>query len=259
MRYGICAGVESCSIISDAGYDYIELSVAGDLNPDISDADWLPMQRKIEQMPLVPEAFNSFVRSGHIVGEDVDEERLKRYVSTALARASEVGGSIIVFGSGGARQIPEGYSLEMAHLQIVRFLQICADASEKTGVTVVIEPLCSKECNNINLVSEGAKLAREINRQGVRNLADTYHMEMEGEPLLSIEESADVLAHVHTADTKRLAPGTGTYDHTELFRSLARANYSNRISIECNWENALPERAYSALQHLKACNEGSTA
>ena len=86
----------------------------------------------------------------------------------------------------------------------------------------------------------------------------SIHIQMEGESNNAIEESADVLAHVHTADSKRLAPGTGTYDHSAMFRSLARAKYNNRISIECNWEDALADRAYSALQHLKGCNEGIT-
>ena len=251
MRFGVCAGIETAEALAEAGYDYIELSVAGDLVPDGDAAAWSEKRKDIAAMPLLPEAYNSFVRSGKIVGPDADFDRLRRYVMTALTRAAEVGGAVIVFGSGGARQIPDGFPKAEADRQMRDFLHLCGEASTETGVAVVIEPLCKSECNNINLVSEGAAWARTIALPGVRNLADTYHMEREEEPLAAIIESADVLAHVHTADTGRFAPGTGTYDHAALFAALKSANYDDRLSIECNWNGKFAEQIGPALAHLK--------
>ncbi len=250
MRFGVCCSAAEAPLIASAGYDYIELAVAADLRPDDSDADWAPIYRQLEAMPLRPEAFNSFVRTGKIVGPDADLERLTRYVFTALNRAKLVGGEVIVFGSGGARNIPADWPLAEANTQLGRFLTICAEASAKTGVKVVIEPLCRAECNIINLVSEGASLARLYN---VWNLADTYHMEAESEPLQAIIDSADCLAHVHTADTGRYAPATGEYDHTAMFKALAAAGYDTRLSIECGWQNHFSEQIGPALSHLKRC------
>ena len=251
MRFGVCAGIETAEALAEAGYDYIELSVAGDLIPEEDDAAWAEKRRAIAAMPLLPEAYNSFVRSGKIVGPDANFDRLRRYVATALTRAADVGGAIVVFGSGGARQIPGVYPQAEANRQMRDFLNLCGEASAKTGVVIVIEPLCKSECNNINLVSEGAEWARTIALPGVRNLADTYHMECENEPLSALVESADVLAHVHTADTGRLAPGTGIYDHAALFAALKSANYDARLSIECNWNNQFNEQLAPALAHLK--------
>jgi sugar phosphate isomerase/epimerase len=243
--------MDKASLLSAAGYDYIELSVAGDLIPEESESVWAEKRRQIDALPLPVEAFNSFVRTGKIVGPEADFARLERYVFTALSRAAQVGAKIIVFGSGGARQIPEGVSKETAEAQLLKFLALCADASEKTNVTVVIEPLCKAECNHINLVSEGARLARIINRVGVQNLADTFHMEADGEPLSAILDSADCLAHVHTADTDRRAPATGSYDHAALFRALKSANYDQRVSIECSFTDFAAEIG-PALAHLKS-------
>ena len=251
MRFGVCAGIETAEALAEAGYDYIELSVAGDLIPDEDGAAWAEKRKLIAAMPLLPEAYNSFVRHGKIVGPNADFARLRRYVGTALTRAAETGGAIVVFGSGGARQIPDGFPQAEADQQMRDFLSLCGEASAQTGVVVVIEPLCRAECNNINLVSEGAGWAREIGLVGVRNLADTYHMERENEPLAAIMEGADVLAHVHTADTGRLAPGTGTYDHPALFAALKSANYDARLSIECNWNGKFAEQIGPALEHLK--------
>jgi sugar phosphate isomerase/epimerase len=258
MRFGVCAGVDRVSLLAGAGYDYVELSVAGDLVPDEDDAVWADKRRAIEAAPLRPEAFNSFVRTGKIVGPDADPGRLRRYVRTALARAAQVGGKIIVFGSGGARNVPEGFGRAAAERQIRDFLGYCADASDETGVVVVIEPLNQAESNILTTVAEGAKVARGVNRPGVRNLADTYHMEKDGEPLDAIVESADVLAHVHTADTGRFAPGTGSYDHVALFRALAAAGYDARVSIECQW-NDFEREVGPALRHLKDAHAAVTA
>jgi sugar phosphate isomerase/epimerase len=253
MRFGVCAGIDKAGLLADAGYDYIELSVAGDLVPDAGEEAWAPQRRAIDAMPLRPEAFNSFVRAGKIVGPEADPARLRRYVDTALDRAAAVGGKIIVFGSGGARQVPEGFGRDAAERQIREFLGVCADAAERTGVVVVVEPLNTSECNIINTVAEGAEYVYGVARPGVRNLADTYHMEKDDEPLSAIVDFADVLAHTHTADTGRFAPGTGSYDHVAFFRALEAANYDARLSIECTWKEFAQEVG-PALAYLRAAH-----
>lgn len=259
MRFGVCAERDKTALLAETGYDYIELSVAADLDPEGLDAaDWAARRREIAALPLVCESFNSFVRTGKIVGPEADPDRLRRYVDTALERAAEVGGKIIVLGSGGARNVPEGYSRETARRQLLEFLTFCADASDKTGVVVVIEPLRSGESNVLNTVGDGAEYVRTLNRAGVRNLADTYHMEAENEPLDAITASRDVLAHVHTADTGRRAPGTGTYDHAALFQTLAAAGYQERVSIECSWDDFAAQIG-PALAHLRRCQQSARA
>ncbi|HZO89987.1 MAG TPA: sugar phosphate isomerase/epimerase family protein [Chthonomonadaceae bacterium] len=253
MRFGVCAGIEAAKPLAEAGYDYIELAAAGDLIPNEDDAAWARKRQAIEAMPLLPEAFNSFIRTGKIVGPEANPTRLRRYVETALTRAAQVGGKVIVFGSGGARNIPDGFPREQAERQLLDFLGYCADAYDRTGVLVAVEPLNRGESNILNSVREGAELVRRIGRPGVRNLADTYHMEWENDPLEAIAASADVLAHTHTADTGRYAPGTGTYDHVAFFRALRQAGYDARLSIECIWRNFAAEIG-PALAHLKAAH-----
>lgn len=258
MRFGVCAGADKAAALHEAGYDYIELSVAGDLIPDEDDAAWAQKRRVLEAMPLVPEALNSFVRTGKVTGPEADFDRLERYANTALARAAQVGGKIIVFGSGGARSVPDGFSHDEASHQLIRFLNLCADASEKTGVVVVIEPLNKLESNIFNTVSEGADYVRRVNRPGVRNLADTYHMEKDDEPLSAIVQSGDVLAHTHTADSGRRSPGTGTYDHAAFFRACREAGYDERVSIEGGWDD-FPTQIAPALAHLKKAYAAANA
>jgi len=261
MRFGVCTEIGYAPLLARSGYDFIELSVSGDLMPESDESTWTAKRNEIEGMPLPVEVFNSFVRIRKIVGPNVDREGLYAYVNRAFSRAAQVGGSLIVFGSGGARAIPDGWPAEQAHRQMIDFLNCCARVFEKTGIKVAIEPLCRAECNMINLVSEGAALAREVASPGVMNLADTYHMEAETEPLTAIIANADVLAHAHTADTGRLWPGSGGYNHTALFAALGQASYDKRLSIECSWDGGIEEHAAPALAYLKEsltrarCNE----
>lgn len=251
MRFGVCVGVDRAPLLAQVGYDYIELSCAGDLVPDDDDAVWATHRAQIEAMPLRPEAFNSYVRTGHIVGPEADFERLERYVHRAAERAAQVGGAVIVFGSGGARRVPDGYDRELARKDLIRFLNFGADAYEKTGVVVAIEPLNQGECNILTTVREGADYVQAVNRPGVRNLADTYHMEKDGEGLDAVLETGAVLAHTHTADTGRNAPGTGEYNHEALFRALKTVGYDDRMSCECRWEGDFGEAIAASLAHLR--------
>ena len=251
MRFGVCTGSDKAPAVAAAGWDYLELGAASELIPEADEATWAAKRAQLLALPLVPEAFNLFVpRHLRITGPEADFAGLERYVPTALARAAEVGGKVIVFGSAGARNVPEGFPHPEAEAQLLRFLGLCADASEKTGVIVAIEPLNTGESNIIHRVEEGARLARRINRPGVRNLADTFHMEHNSEPLEAIIASGDVLVHAHTADTSRKAPGTGVYDHVALFRAFQAAGYDARLSIECSFTDFASELE-TALAHLK--------
>jgi sugar phosphate isomerase/epimerase len=250
MRFGVCEVSDKAAQLAAAGYDYIELGAGSELVPDQDEAAWNEKRRVLESLPLPCEAFNLFIRGIRITGPDADPAAQERYAHTALARAAQVGGKLIVFGSGGARRVPDGYPREQAEAEILRFLGFCADAYEKTGVMVVVEPLNTRECNIINSVAEGAEYVRRINRHGVRNLADSYHMEMDGEPLDAIVKDGDILAHAHTADTGRVAPGQAGYDHVALFRAFRAAGYDARLSVECNWKDFSAEIG-PALDHLK--------
>ena len=261
MRIGVCASPEKAKVLADAGADYIEMSVRDVLMPDADAGTWAAKRAEIEALPLPAEAFNLFLPGDlKIVGDNADFERAARYVFVALERAAQVGASVIVFGSGGSRTVPEGYPREIARTEISRFLRICAEASDKTGVIVAIEPLNVTECNIINSVGEGAEYVNACAVPGVRLLADSYHMEKDNEPVSEATKYGALLAHTHTADTGRFAPATGTYDHKAFFAALRAGGYNGRpsparrVSIESNFRDFDAEVA-PAIAHLRRAAE----
>ena len=245
MKFGCCAPIENAEAVYRAGFDYLEAGVTS-LIPDEDDASFAPILEKYQASPIPVSAFNLFLpRDLKIVGPEIDHARLERYVSRALQRIQMIGATIAVIGSGGSRNVPEGFSREQAAEQIIHFLKLVADAAEQTDVTIAIEPLNRKESNIINSVAEGVTFARQVNRPSIRVLADFYHMDEDGEPLTEITANQDWLAHIHVADTGRLAPGTGSYPYAEFVDQLRQSGYNGMVSVECRWNDFEAEAAPS--------------
>jgi len=250
MQFGCCAPIDKAGEVQAAGFDYLEAGVVS-LIPDQDEAAFAPILAQYQAAPLPVKAFNLFLpRDLKIVGPEVDEARLKRYVKRAVARVRQVGASLAVFGSGGSRNIPDGFPRSEGVKQIVYFLQVVAAEAAEANVVIAIEPLNRKESNVINSVAEGVELARQVNQPSIRVLADFYHMAEENEPLSHLVEYQAWLAHIHVADTGRLAPGMGQYPYQEFVAGLDQAGYEGLVSVECRWNDFAAE-APRAVEFLR--------
>jgi len=252
MQFGVCTGIENAETARAAGFTFIEPTVRS-LH---GSKDFSVIQAAHAAAGLPTPTFNVFVPGDlKITGPDVDLAKLQVYVAESLRRVSALGGSLVVFGSGGARNIPDGFSRDAAWQQLIDFLQMVADECEKTGVAIAIEPLNRKESNVLNSVAEGVALAQAVDRPSIRVLADLYHMEEDSEPTDTVVENAAWLTHVHVADSGRLSPGTGSYPYAEFFGYLKSTGYSGRIAVECKWQD-FEEEAGAAVAYLhKIWNE----
>jgi len=238
------------------GYDYLELALSSTLMPLEDEAAYAAKGDLLQSLSPAVRAFNVFVPAQvKVVGEDVDWGQVASYVERGLRRAAKLGAKIVVFGSGGARSVPEHYSHALAWGQLVRFLGLCADQASQHGITIAIEPLNRRECNIINTYLEGVQLARDVDRSEVRVLADIYHFMMDAEPLDDIAREPDWLAHVHLADTGRRWPGSGTYPLERLFAMLKDIGYQGMASVECGWGDDFRGETEKALHFLRGLAE----
>jgi sugar phosphate isomerase/epimerase len=250
MKIGCCCPIEQAEAAQAAGFDYLECPLVS-LRPEEDEAAFAPILQKHQTAALPVWAFNIFLPGDmKLVGPAVDQARIQRYVQTALTRAQLIGAQLIVFGSGTARMLPPDFSRAQAIDQLVAFLQVVADQAEQTGLTIAIEPLNRKESNVINSVPEGVDLAQKVKRRAIRVLADFYHMDEEGEPLTHLSQYKEWLAHIHVADSGRLAPGTGHYPYGTFAQELRQMNYTGMVSMECRWRDFGAE-AGPAVQFLR--------
>ena len=244
LAIGICTGIANAAVLKAAGADFVEENVQNFLRPEQPDFTVPPAALPVR-------AANCFLPAAlKCVGPAVDLPRLVRYAGSAFQRARQAGIEIIVFGSGGARQLPDGFSKSKAEEQFVAFLREIGPLAGQHGVTVVIEPLNRAECNFINSVPEGAALVTACNHPNIQLLADFYHMLHDGQTPDDIRRHGPLLRHVHIAEKeKRTAPGIAGDDFHPFLKALDLVKYRGAISIEANWGD-LPAEAGRAVVEL---------
>ncbi len=256
MQYGVCADPDVAPALAEAGFDFIELHVQNHLKTTASEGAFLEELPRIKAAPLPALAANCFI-PGHlkITGPSVDWLALESYVTTTFERAQAAGIETIVFGSGGARQIPEGFDRDRAWKQLVQFGKMVGPLAKTHAVTVVVEPLNTTKgaCNVLTSVGESARYVRDVDHANVRLLADAYHWKLDQDSYAELLANAPLLHHVHVATvTSRLAPGLEPCDLGDFFQALQLGGYDGPISIEARWDDIESQAAaaYTALTEL---------
>jgi len=221
------------------GFDYCEPSVARVMT--LGDADFEVARSSAARSRVHVEAMNSFIPADlKIVGEGVDRARLGAYVAAALERAEKLQARIVVFGSGGARRVPEGFPPARAWTQLRDFLRAAGDEIErrKHGMVIGIEALRKAESNIVNTSAEAHRLALDANHPRVRVIVDFFHLTVEGESPAIVRRIKDHLVHCHFSNPVQgrsfprdvsECPGYGPF-----FENLKAISYRGRISLEAN-------------------------
>ena len=252
-RIGISTSITNNGILAATGYSFVEENVRGFLVPAESDSVFEQKLALLKESKLPVEACNSFLPGNlKCVGPSPAHEEILKFGETAFRRAQMAGVKTIVFGSGGARAIPEGFSRDEARKQFISLCSKLGPIAKKYDVVISLEPLNTKECNFVNSVAEGGEIVQEVNHENFRLLADIYHMLMENESPSNITKYGHLLYHTHIAEkTGRSAPGVNNEDFTPYFKALKEAKYEGRMAIECSWKN-LGEQAADALSVMRS-------
>lgn len=251
MKIGICTSLDNLEKVAKMGFDYIELAVSGIASMD--SGEFSSTIHKMENAAIPCEALNIlFPGNIRLTGPEVDMENIKKYLDNALARVSQLGGKVVVFGSGGPRRIPEDWDREKAWEQLKDVAKITGDIAGKYDIIIAMEPLNKGETNILNSVSEGFRFVQEVAHPNVKLLADFYHMRKENEDLSVIESVASQLVHLHIAKgSDRAFPKDLSEDlYEEFFNTLRQVGYDGRCSIEGRTDD-IEEDGPAALDLLR--------
>lgn len=249
MKFGCClnmvascpdgTGIEYIEKLAELGYDYVELPLAEIMM--LSEENFNHLKKRVQDSGLGCEVCNNFFpKTLRLTGEEVNMDMILTYAEKALDRAHELGVQYVVFGSGPAKNVPEGYSLAKGYQQVVNLLKQLGEIAGNRGITIVIEPLRKAECNLINTFKEGCRLAGDVNHECVKVLVDFYHLSEEKESLTNIlENGKQFLRHVHFANPNgRVYPESmKEADYQAFFDVLKKVEYNERISCEAYCDN----------------------
>ncbi len=237
IRIGCCVPLRELRSAAQAGFDYVEPAAAeiAELTP----AQFEQAKQNVLASPIRCEAFNSFIRRRElaVVGPNVDLTAVKEYVDFTLGRCRQLGATIVVWGSAGSRNVPEGFSRERAWEQIACFLQAIAPIAAQHRIVISLEPLNRKESNILNTGREALKMVNQVNLPEIRMIIDYYHLRLENEGLDIFDEAQGKINHIHFARPQgRLWPKAPDEDplYPQFFETLRRLHWTGGLSIEGN-------------------------
>ena len=261
LRYGCCvnmithtenvSGIDVIPVLKELGFDYADLSLSHLCALD--EAVFSNVQSEILDIGLPLEACNNFFPGDlRLTGPEVNKDLINTYLNKALKRAAALGIKVIVFGSGLARMVPQGFSMSQASSQLDDLLGILDKYAKQYDITIAIEPLRKQECNIVNTYSEALILARTANSANIGCLLDSYHLNAENENISVIQNDIEKLAHVHFAEqVGRVFPRLeNKQTYKKFFSHLKEVGYCQRLSIEAYSENYIYD-AKKALKLLK--------
>jgi sugar phosphate isomerase/epimerase len=217
------------------GFDGIELRSAG----DFQFAARLPdLKRARDNGVVMPTAC---VEMSHFIGAFDPELRADAVaqLTSQLSVMAELGGvGVMTPGSYGmfSRRLPPfepPRSPEQDHQVLVDTLGTLGEHAVSEGVELFLEPLNRYEDYLVNRLADAAGLIREIGSEGVRIIADTYHMNIEESDLAAaLQDVAPLIGHVQASDSNRLEPGAGHIDWALFGATLRSIGYERSVAIE---------------------------
>ena len=233
VAVGYCTGLANLEAAKAAGFDYVELS-ARDIAA-LPDAEFEAAAAKIKSLAISTPAANNFVPGTiKLTGPETNPEQQNAHLKKTLARMGRLGTQIVVFGSGEARRVPDGFSKDDAFKQLVDFGRRAAEEGRANGIVITIEPLRKQETNIINTAAEGLALVEAINHPNFQLMIDFYHLASEQEDPAIVLRAKDRIRHLHVANPQgRVFPAKWEeFDYAPFFANLKKIGYDKRISVE---------------------------
>lgn len=172
-----------------------------------------------------------------------DEEHVRSKAVDFVRRMIDYGADLgchAIIGSmqgytGGDRPTAEGRLAEALH-------QLGAHAAERDQV-LIYEPLNRYESDLFNRQADAVAFVRDQGIEGVKLLADLFHMNIEEADLgAALRSSGDLVGHVHLADSNRGPAGSGHTDLGAVGSALREIEYSGWLSAEA-FPDPTPELA----------------
>lgn len=119
---------------------------------------------------------------------------------------------------------------------LVEEMRKLGDFALQHGTTVMLEPLNRREAFYLRQVSDAAAIARDSGSEGVKVVADFWHMSEETNDYAALLSASKWLSHMHIASrAERVMPGEDAAADIYLdgFRALKELNFGGYLGFEC--------------------------
>ena len=155
------------------------------------------------------------------------------YLRAQVDLCGDISGTLMVFGSPGARKVLPDVSIDDAFEYAADTLRQITPTLADRGVTFCLEPLSTAETNFLNSADEGARLMDMVDHPRVRLHLDVKAMSAEKDSIPAIiRKHHGHTGHFHANDPNLRGPGMGEVDFTPIFATLREVGYPGWVSVE---------------------------
>ena len=120
-----------------------------------------------------------------------------------------------------------------ARRQSIQSMKELADYAAPYNITLLIETLNRFEQFLVNDSKEAVEFVKDINKENVKVMLDSFHMNIEEDFIGdAIRLAGDYLDHLHIGECNRKVPGKGHIPWSEIGQALRDINYNGYIVME---------------------------
>ena len=115
----------------------------------------------------------------------------------------------------------------------VEGMRIMADLASPYGIRLVMEVLNRFENHLLNTAEEGVRFVKEVDKENVKVMLDTFHMNIEEDDMAgAIRTVGNLLCHFHTGECNRKVPGQGRMPWKEIGEALREVGFDGFVVME---------------------------
>jgi len=250
--------------VKSMGFDILEISIE---NPDLIDINVVREILKENQLEGI--VCGAFGPNRNICSSDPEiRENAQKYVLWLIDAAAQLASETVcgpMYSSVGKDHIEDPIERQKEWQRAVSGIKEMAEAAQKKGVKLALEPLNRFETDMINVVSQGLRFIDETGMENVGLHLDSFHMHLEEKDSAdAIRKAGKKIFHFHACENDRGIPGTGQVRWNEIAKALKDINYQGPVVIEsftdqvkeiaravCIWREIAPSQDAIAVQGLK--------
>ena len=222
------------SKVADLGFDILEIAGAGLMS--LNEEQILQLRQEAERCGITLTVGIGLPPCYDVSSEDEQVRRTGiEYMKQLIDKTSLVGASLI--GGTTFSYWPVDYSKEIRK-EVVRQHSInsvreLADYAKPKNVTLMMEVLNRFEQFMFNDAKEATQYVKEVDRENVKVMLDTFHMNVEEDSFRdAILEAGSYLGHFHIGEANRKVPGKGRIPWQEIGEALREIGYDGPVVME---------------------------
>lgn len=218
--------------VKSFGFDILEIACE---DPDLIDIQ--AVKKEVDKNGLSAIVCGAFGPNRNICSPDaMIRDNAAKYILWLIDAASQLGSEVVcgpMYSSVGKDHFEDPAERTREWQRAVSGIKEMAEAAQRKGIKLAVEPLNRFETDMINVVSQGLNFIEDTGMENVGLHLDTFHMHLEEKNSgNAIRSAGKNIFHFHACENDRGVPGSGQVHWNEVAKALEEVNYKGPVVIE---------------------------